>query len=437
MRIDANISNIKSDYNLKTIFSYLDYPYILKLLKNNENLQNRLGLTLENYKNKSDAKKYEYIKETQLVLHYHYKDDPKTFTIHNDEYKSLVSYMLPSIIPYFLIYSILLVSIKTFKDSNTRDNYNKKYLNIIKTINPCLFIYYVLILLFILIFRCCLIDNFEHDYGKKRKIRCMTMIIFSLLPLLSESLVIWKLVLSYKIKKGGCTWFMVLDYLFLVFNFFYILMVFGITLSYIFLSGRDVSNEIKCSLNSFNNIKINSYDLPEDFYKFSKIKRKKYVFDHYKYYKHTISDEQIELIKSINDFRGIKSIPLLGICEIQQIPSFLINETSEVMLWPEQNIFKLSNKKYLFRYPIGLFKIDFQNKNENITSILMKENLNHIQIITYQNLEYIFIYELDFCIFHRSKLISYSFGKRQCKTIISRHHTSSKSLNYKNEIYYE
>ena len=164
MWFDANISNVKSNYNLRVIFSYLEYPYILKLLKNNENLQNRLGLTLTNYKNKSDAKKYEYIKKTQVVLHYYKnpKINEKSLLLMN-----IIVYGFIFLIP-FLIYSILLVSKKTFKDSNTRDNYNKKYYNIIRIINICLFIYDILIFVFTLLFSFYIYDDYEHDYGNKK-----------------------------------------------------------------------------------------------------------------------------------------------------------------------------------------------------------------------------------------------------------------------------
>ena len=43
------LSNINSKYNLKVIFSYLKYDYVLKLIKNNKSLQNQLGINIDNY----------------------------------------------------------------------------------------------------------------------------------------------------------------------------------------------------------------------------------------------------------------------------------------------------------------------------------------------------------------------------------------------------
>ena len=425
MKNNADISSIKSEYNLKEIFAYLDYSHILKLLKNNKNLQNRLGLTLDNYKNKFETKKYEYIKKSILKTNKKYNAyQPPTETIwYFLFYLATICFFL---IP-FLIYSILLVSIKTFKDSNTKDNYNKKYLNIIKIINPCIFIYDILVVIFAYLFIGVIFIFCESVYGKRKIINFILTIIMNLVNFLFESLVIWKLILSYKIKKGGCTWFMVLDYLFLIFNLIYTIIILAITIDYIKESKCPRLFETNYLLTSFNNIKIDNYSLPEDFGKLSKKERKKYVFEHYKYYFHFISDEQNKLITSINDFRGIKNIPLLKECNLMTIPDFLINEISEVMLWPDKNIFKLSNKKYLFKYPIGKFEINFKNKDENILSILLKDNLNHIQIITHQNIEYIFIYELDFC----------DFCKYHINVSYSQYNSESRGRIYEDDIFNE
>ena len=364
---------------------------------------------MSNYKNKFNANKYKYKKNTRKIQ--------ETKNYKRERYQANFSFITERRINHlifiiiicfvffpFLLYSFLLIAMTTFKGSNKKYNYNKKYLDIIKTINPCLFIYDILTLFFAYILSYRIYFKHKNDYVKKITIKIIIMIFISLVNILFESLVIWKLVLSYKIKKGGCTWFMVLDYLFLVFNLIYTISIFLIAkIFYPKETETLIHYKIEYFLINLNDITIDIYELPSNFGKMPKKKRKEYVFQNYKNYSHNISYEQKELIKSINDLRGINNIPLLGSCQIRQIPDFLINELSEVMMWPERNIFKLSNKKYLFKFPIGQFKINFKNKDKDIFSILLKENLNHIQIITHQNIEYVFIYELDFCKFSENE----------------------------------
>ena len=108
------------------------------------------------------------------------------------------------------------------------------------------------------------------------------------------------------------------------------------------------------------------------------------------------------MINEINDYRRDNDVQLLGVCQCRNIPDFLIKEPTAIMLFPEQNLFKLSDKKYLFKYPIGIFEDVFHRKDRNILNVLLKNNLNHIQIINYLNMEYIYIYEINDCRFHKT-----------------------------------
>lgn len=52
MKEKEMLLNVKSDDNLKNILSYSDYNTILKLIKYNKKIQNRLEFSIENYKRK-------------------------------------------------------------------------------------------------------------------------------------------------------------------------------------------------------------------------------------------------------------------------------------------------------------------------------------------------------------------------------------------------
>lgn len=66
----ADIFKISNTYILKSVFVYLDYQYILKVLKNNKKLQNKLGINIEHYKKKSNYQNYQYEKKKDLNYFY-------------------------------------------------------------------------------------------------------------------------------------------------------------------------------------------------------------------------------------------------------------------------------------------------------------------------------------------------------------------------------
>ena len=61
----VDITKIHNTYNLKSVFEYLDYKYILKLIKNNKNLQNKLEISINNYKN---FQNYQYMKKKVIII---------------------------------------------------------------------------------------------------------------------------------------------------------------------------------------------------------------------------------------------------------------------------------------------------------------------------------------------------------------------------------
>ena len=394
------INKINNKYILKIVYSYIDYHYILKLIQNNKNLQKRLGISIANYRNKSDFPTYKY------TSHH-----PRTRCSVSDFYAYLWYFIyIPLIVfsyfIYTLIYIILLVDLDTFDDSNTIENYNKTSLKIINKINRYLFVYAGSIIGFI--FACYYIYNdFYYDRGIKKVFKSSLMVLFNLINISSEGLVIWKLILSYKIKKSGVRWFIVMDFIFVFLNLFYILFIFIITFIFFKESGIEViksGNDYHYFyiLFSFNDINILPYYLPLNFENLSKKERKKLILQNYKKYQYEITDEQKNLINEINIFRDDNDIPKLKFDKENKIPEFIIEKPSEMILFPEKNIFEISNKKYLFKYPIGEFEKKFKNNDEEIINILLKDNLNYIQIVTQKENEYLLIFEK---IFNTSKRI--------------------------------
>ena len=186
---------------------------------------------------------------------------------------------------------------------------------------------------------------------------------------------------------------MVMDYIFIFLNFFDLLYLFII--SFVYCSGKydNYRTEINYFLTSFNYIKINNYMLPDNFNDFSKNDRKKYIKENYENFEYKYTKEQIELIRSLNQFRKDKNIEIFKIGK--KLPKFILKESSEIMLYKDKNFFKISDRKYLFKYPVNEFEKKFNNRDNNIINVLLKENLNHIQIITKDNIEYVIISELD------------------------------------------
>ena len=131
----TNINKIKSNYILKSLFSYISYKKILKLVKINKNLQSRLGIKLENYSYKLNFPKYVYIKEKK-VEQYQLPGVDLSFT-----YMFLFTILMTILcFPYDFIYSLLLICLKTFDDNNIKKDYNKSVLKTIKILNIYIFI---------------------------------------------------------------------------------------------------------------------------------------------------------------------------------------------------------------------------------------------------------------------------------------------------------
>ena len=145
-------------------------------------------------------------------------------------------------------------------------------------------------------------------------------------------------------------------------------------------------------LEKFQGIKINTLRLDDNFYTMNSEEKKRYLLSKTKEmtFKNDQNEENIKKIRStINKFR--KENKLEYLIYVNKLPEFIINGNSLVK-FTLNNIFKIGNKKYLFKYPSGDFLKLLNEKNQKILSILSLDYLKKIKIVTKEDNEYILVY---------------------------------------------
>ena len=109
-------------------------------------------------------------------------------------------------------------------------------------------------------------------------------------------------------------------------------------------------------------------------------------------YKYELNKDQIVLIRKMNDIRKKYNIPSLDYVEEEKLPEFVINGKTEMFLYENENIYKLSLNLYIFKYP----KDEFQNQldNSEVLNIITNDSLKKVNIIEINNFLSTFLFIL-------------------------------------------
>ena len=371
------ILKISSDYNIRILFSYLDYNYIIKLIKYSKCLQNKLNIKLEhnNYiiKEKLGVEKNLDIFESYqnsmdisfLVFAYFYVIYSVIFSLNqffipNKLVTSIIIILSFIYINYFnrknhiLIRFLIPFSISLFKK---KFFYLKYLLLIVIRIGPPFIVQ---------IF--CLPNGEEFESILYLKIKVIISIIIFCLTF------IYDLFLRLIIIN---------DFHFVI-NIIYTIYIFIFNIL-IFLFYWNYFNYLKNTIfyiTEYKNIEINDYCLPNLEKENNKEKLLKKI---YKNFKIKRSKEEVELVSKINKFRAQNKLGKILVNT--RIPDFIINKPSEIILFPYKKFYKYSNgPNYIFK--INLKDSNFLNDPE-MKNIILDKNVDRFYLIREKDVFYI------------------------------------------------
>ena len=335
--------NIQSKYNIKLLFSYLKYDYILKLIKYNKSLKKKLGICKQNYKDYSNIQYIPIEEKTELRSGYVDNDPLLINTFIYRVFLYLYLFLNIAYIIYLLIAQ------------------RKLNIPIVEISNYGLFGLFSFDLVF--------------SFLISRGFHVFSLLFLNIIHILYEILIVVKM---YKIHYLGDLYFLIVNFIFIVINFFYII-------------GFRPRTKIKIRyyLKKYKNIQIRQHYIEN--FNYFKENQKEYISEIFRELEYDYSKEDSKIFQTINNFREKNNLAKLT--KKNNLPGFIKNEISEVILFDSKHLFKLVNNKYLLKYELNKFNDYFKNNNEELINVLLKEHLTSINILTQGNIQYILLNE--------------------------------------------
>ena len=370
MSNDSLLSKISSNNILKQIFSYLEYQNFFFLIKNNKQIQKYLNIDFK--KNFYQNKYIEKIEESEL---------PKKIGHDYQLFRNGIIFGIHYL--YFIIHYLLNIALfikLNLSLYNINDIYWKIITNIFFRIFSIFFDFFSMFTIFhILFYNYC-------DYINRKRIFIFLILIVICVHCWYEIGLIHKikLIYSYALNKK---WIIFFDAIYLIVNLSYIIN--SIYFAYEYIHNKAMMKYIKkYILLSYKNIKIKEFKFIKNS-EFTK-DEKKYFSSFANNFEINYSENDLDLIDSINDYRLNNN--LIELILDKNIPNFIIKGSTEIIL-STKNIIKISNAKYIIRFNNNNVDFEKMKENKNILDILMKPFFNKINIIQQDDIKYIAIYE--------------------------------------------
>ena len=434
------LSKIKSKYILQDILSlaYDKIKSVIKLIKYNKNLLNRLDINI-----KTIQKMQDYKKESEINKRLEKRKKINTFIL-----KMCNIFFESCEIIFLLIYIILFFKNGKLDDAILKKGYNKRKKQFVILIDKYFTIPYLIFsILFetlytlFFVFKKCVI---------KRIKKLVFFVIFISIDLICYIIIIIKFVFSKNIiqedylkklktdKEKKQLDKNILKQLWFYAEDFTIIVILSIKLvtSFIYILIK-LRNKIKKNtyfiydkffkLKQINGVNIFDYALPSSFEDFDETEKIKFVFnkDHFNLYEYKLSRNQIKLIEKINRIRKLNNIPILEFNEKNKVPDFILNQKTELFFYPNKNLYKYKALNlFIFKYPKNTFNNFIYN--EEILRIITSYFLSQINIVEINNMEYTYLYNKN--------IVPLSIKIKKHKILIDEN-SSDSELNSTNEIF--
>ena len=120
--------------------------------------------------------------------------------------------------------------------------------------------------------------------------------------------------------------------------------------------------------------------------------KRKYIINNKKRYYITFSKEQEHFINKINALRKENNIIELNYDKIIDFKDLIFDIYSEPIIFDYENIFKFSNGNYLLKYHLNEFLKRLNDKDKNISNILLNNSFNKIILLLKKMILPLFFY---------------------------------------------
>jgi len=363
-RNNSLLNKIRSKYILKKIltFAYRDMNSVFKLTKYNKSLMNKLDINMKKF---------------QDYYQYELRTDKKNFC-------SNFYYLIRDII-IFIFLMVFIIIYNKKGEFSLKSGYEEKENFVVIMNDYILYIYFIFILAFILVN---ILLIFRKIIVLKSYKKILSILFYFVIHLIHHLLFLCKLIYSeFKdpILNG-------LEIFLIIFFICSLLYSFIVCLPF-YCCGECFHGDImKFFLKQLKGINICEYELPPEYNNLNEKEKYALIFggEKIKQYNYKLNDDQINLIDKINNIRNQYNLSPYKYSEFEKLPEFLINEKTELNFYPYQNIYKLNDGLYIFKYAKNELK-KICNNNE-ILNIITNDLLKNIYIIEQNNFEFICFY---------------------------------------------